>query len=55
MNFHAYGDMWIIPFNYLEDKEEIPSRYKKKFVDFYKNFKGEIYEIAPSAEYGYAI
>ena len=28
MNFHSYGDMWVIPFNYLKKDEKIPSRYK---------------------------
>lgn len=56
MNFHAYGNMWIRPFNYsknalLVKSDEIPLNLR----NFYLDFEIEVKSVTPTALYGNAI
>lgn len=56
MNFHAFGNMWIRPFNYssnslLKKSPEIKSNLQK----FYSDFETVVKTITPTASYGNAI
>lgn len=55
MNFHAYGNIWIKPFNFLHRKEAEPTNTKAKFLRFYKEFEKEVVRYSPKAQYGNAI
>lgn len=56
MNFHAFGNMWIRPFNYSKNKllvknDEIPLNLR----GFYLDFEIEVKSVTPTALYGNAI
>ena len=56
MNFHAYGNMWIWPFNYSKNailirNDEIPLNLR----NFYIDFEIEVKSVTPTALYGNAI
>lgn len=48
MNFHAFGNMWIHPFNYVSKANYYPEFLEKKFVDFYEDFGKEIDKVTKS-------
>jgi hypothetical protein len=56
MNFHAYGNMWIRPFNYSKNKllikQELPELGLIRQYDFFSKI---IKNVTPSAKYGNAI
>lgn len=56
MNFHAYGNMWIRPFNYSSNKllvkRELP---EIGLIKQYQFFNDIIKKVTPSAMYGNAI
>ncbi len=54
MNFHAYGNMLIHPFNYLTEKGIYPSNIEKKYIDFYNEFGEQVKEVT-KIKYGNAI
>jgi hypothetical protein len=41
MNFHAWGDLWIFPYNYIDDKKDGPLKRTPKFYNIYKDFSEE--------------
>lgn len=41
MNFHAWGDLWIYPYNYTSDKNNGPLRKKPRWFEVYKEFSTE--------------
>lgn len=46
MNFHAYGDLWIEPYNYLKDKSDKALMEDKKthyLYDAYQEFNAISY------------
>ena len=38
MNFHAWGDLWIMPFNYINDSKDRPLEKMPKFYKVYEQF-----------------
>jgi hypothetical protein len=54
MNFHAYGNMWIHPFNYMKEKGKSPDNLDPTLMNFYEQFKGEVKSVSDSY-YGNAI
>ena len=54
MNFHAYGNMWIHPFNYMKEKYKYPDHFYQNIIDFYDEFKSEVQAVSKS-KYGNAI
>ena len=44
MNFHAYGDLWIRPFNYLKNKHSKIMKMKhKRLYGAYREFERTVY------------
>lgn len=54
MNFHAYGNMWIHPFNYMKEKGKYPDNLDPTLLNFYEQFKSEVKSVSDSY-YGNAI
>ena len=54
MNFHAYGNMLIRPFNYISKLGEWPTNVEAKFIDWYKQFGKDLQE-KTEIKYGNAI
>ncbi len=54
MNFHAYGNMWIHPFNYMKVKGKYPQNLDPTLLNFYEEFKFEVKSVSDSY-YGNAV
>ena len=56
MNFHAFGNMYIRPYNYSSNKLLVRSpEMAENFRQFYDDFETIVKTITPSALYGNAI
>lgn len=53
MNFHAWGDLWIHPFNYTRDRKNIPLKKKHRFWKIYQEFAKDSPHM-PYAKFGNA-
>lgn len=54
MNFHSYGNMWVHPFNYMQQPNVYPKSLMEKYISFYSKFKKKVKKVN-SAQYGNAI
>ncbi len=54
MNFHAFGNMWIHPFNYMHEPGKYPVNIDQKYIDFYKDFGVDVSKVTKT-KYGNAI
>ncbi len=56
MNFHAYGNMWIWPFNYSNSRLFTKdNEIDKNIWRFFNDFESIVKAITPTALYGNAI